>query len=93
MTNKKCVQLTVKGKVQGVFFRKFTKIKAEELKIKGFVKNELRGSVFIEACGDSQNIDKFIEWCHHGPANAKVEKVTAEETEIKEFSSFQINYF
>ncbi|MEP7168648.1 MAG: acylphosphatase, partial [Bacteroidota bacterium] len=57
---KKCFQIIVKGNVQGVFFRKYTRITANMLGIKGFVKNELDGYVYIEACGESKALEKFI---------------------------------
>ena len=34
-------KILVKGKVQGVWFRKYTKEKAEVLGLKGYVKNEV----------------------------------------------------
>ena len=43
------VRIIVYGKVQGVFFRKHTFQKANELGIKGFVKNQEDKSVMIEA--------------------------------------------
>jgi acylphosphatase len=44
-------QITVSGKVQGVWFRKSTQDKARELGLRGFVRNQPDGSVYIEASG------------------------------------------
>jgi acylphosphatase len=44
--------IKVTGKVQGVFFRASTKAVADQLGVKGFVKNLSDGSVYIEAAGD-----------------------------------------
>ena len=81
----KCFQIIVKGNVQGVFFRKYTKITANMLGIKGFVRNEPDSSVYIEACGESKALEKFIQWCHRGPENAEVEKVDVDEISLKKF--------
>ena len=89
----KCTQIIIRGQVQGVFFRKFTKGKARELGISGFVRNEYDGSVYIEACGENSHLEKFILWCHYGPEHARVEKVEVKEIESKSFSSFSITYF
>jgi acylphosphatase len=86
----KCVCIKVTGKVQGVFFRASTKDQAEYFGIKGFVRNERDGSVYIEAEGDSQNLDQFIEWCRRGPSRAVVTSCSVDETDPKGFTSFTI---
>ncbi|HKR04236.1 MAG TPA: acylphosphatase [Bacteroidia bacterium] len=91
--SEKCFQITVKGNVQGVFFRKYTRIMANNLGIKGFVRNEPDTSVYIEACGEAGAIEKFIQWCHHGPEHAAVEKVDVQEISLKKFSTFDIVFF
>lgn len=67
--------IIVKGKVQGVFFRKNTKQIADELHIKGRVKNTDEGHVEIIAQGDENAIKKLIEWCWQGPSKAEVNDV------------------
>jgi acylphosphatase len=86
----KAVAITVKGKVQGVYFRAFTLKKAEELKVKGFVKNLPEGHVFIHAEGEIQAIDTIIEWCKKGPILASVTEVLVENSEPKHFQNFTI---
>ena len=80
------------GQVQGVFFRKYTRDKANELNIKGFVKNEPDGTVYFEAEGENENIEEFKKWCSKGSPGAKVTKVETEETELKKYKNFQIKY-
>lgn len=89
----KCCKLVISGKVQGVFFRKFTKQKADELGIKGFVRNQSDGSVYAEACGSEESLGRFIEWCRYGPQKALVENASVTNMEVKNFFSFEINYF
>lgn len=86
----KHLNIKVYGKVQGIFFRTTAREEAEKLHITGFAKNESDGSVYIEAEGEKENLDKFISWCHKGPPLAKVEKVEATESPLKNFSEFEI---
>ena len=60
------------GRVQGVNFRKYTHLKAKELGIKGWVKNEDDGSVSITAEGETKAMEDFLIWCQYGPELAKV---------------------
>jgi acylphosphatase len=84
------VKLTVRGKVQGVYFRASAKDKADELKIKGFVRNEPDSSVYIEAEGNDDAVQKLVSWCHTGPPRARVEKVEIKEGEVAGFENFEI---
>jgi len=82
--------ITVNGKVQGVFFRASTQKMATLLGINGFVQNEPNGDVYIEAEGDEEVLVKFIQWCHHGTDHAEVEHVSIKEGEVKKFSVFEV---
>ncbi|HLP21649.1 MAG TPA: acylphosphatase [Chitinophagales bacterium] len=82
--------ITVKGKVQGVFYRASTKQMADLLGIKGFVQNEPNGNVYIEAEGDDELLVKFVQWCQHGPENALVEHVSVTDGSVLQFDSFEI---
>lgn len=88
----KSVTIKVKGKVQGVFYRASTKSKADELGVNGFVRNEPDGSVFIEAEGSSEAIDRFVSWCKQGPARAVVEHITVTEQVLKNVRGFVVSY-
>jgi acylphosphatase len=72
---KKQVILKIYGKVQGVFFRDSSRIKARELNLSGFVQNESDGTVLIVVEGDDRDLRRMIDWCKNGPDNADVEKV------------------
>lgn len=86
----KHLTIWVIGKVQGVFFRASTKEKADELGLKGLVRNEWDGSVYIEAEGEEELVNQFTAWCREGPPRAKVEEVIIREGELKNFSRFEI---
>ena len=69
------VLILVKGRVQGVFFRASAAQTATELGIRGHVENLTDGNVRIVAEGETDNLEKLIEWCGKGPPRAKVESV------------------
>ena len=71
-------KLIVRGRVQGVFFRASTQKMAKQLAITGTVKNTATGDVEIIATGESEAMQKFIQWCHKGPLPAKVTEVIIE---------------
>ena len=83
--------ILVKGKVQGVFFRKYTKLKADELNVKGWVKNTDDGDVEIMAHGKEDAVEKLIEWCWQGSPNAEVVNVVASNAKLDDsLKSFYI---
>ncbi|MBI2017470.1 acylphosphatase [Candidatus Daviesbacteria bacterium] len=87
---KKHLNIKVTGLVQGVFFRVSAKDQADKLSIKGFARNEKDGSVYIEAEGEKENLNKFLAWCHKSPTLAKVEEVEIRKDPLKNFSEFEI---
>jgi acylphosphatase len=84
--------ITVVGRVQGVFYRASTYDKAQLIGIKGFVKNKIDGSVYIEAEGSSDQVDTLIQWCKLGPAYAFVEAVNTEDGQLVGFKEFEIRH-
>ncbi|MDD5032018.1 MAG: acylphosphatase [Patescibacteria group bacterium] len=89
---KKHLNIKIFGQVQGVAFRYYSLEKARELNLAGFARNEPDGGVYLEAEGEEGNLKKFITWCRQGPALAKVEKVEAENGEMKNYKDFAIKY-
>jgi acylphosphatase len=86
----KHIKIVVTGKVQGVFYRAFAKGKAEELSVKGFVRNQANGNVYIEAEAEEDVLYKFIKWCNQGPPQADVDKIDAKPGEVVGFTGFEI---
>lgn len=68
----KQVQIVIHGRVQGVGFRYSTHEKAVELGLGGWVRNRPTGEVEAFASGPEDTVNAFLEWCHRGPALAKV---------------------
>ncbi len=84
----KHVKIRVSGQVQGVFFRQTAKEQATQLGITGFARNESDGTVYIEAEGEEEKVDRFIEWCKTGPQLAQVTDVAATEDEPQHYEDF-----
>jgi acylphosphatase len=87
----KRVRLFVRGVVQGVGFRMYTKREALRLGLRGYVRNLPLGEVEIVAEGPAEAVERLIAWAKHGPPAAVVEDVSAEGGESTgEFSDFGI---
>ena len=86
----KTLRIIVSGRVQGVFFRASTKAVADQIGIKGIVKNLPDGTVFIEAEGEDFLMEDFIDWCKYGPDDARVDDISIEEIETKNYRNFNI---
>ena len=86
----KHLSIHVSGRVQGVFFRASAKARADELNIRGNVRNNADGSVSIEAEGEEENLRQFVEWCKQGPKFAQVDRCEVKDTDIRNFKSFTI---
>jgi acylphosphatase len=86
----KHLDIRVYGRVQGVFYRATAVEIAISLGIHGFARNENDGSVYIEAEGEESKLKKFVDWCNEGPPRASVERVTTEESEMKNYTKFAI---
>jgi acylphosphatase len=84
------LDITIKGKVQGVSFRASTKAVADQLGVKGYVQNEPNGDVFIAAEGDNISLDMFLEWCNEGPEHAIITSVESNEGELKNYRNFDV---
>ncbi|MEP7263230.1 MAG: acylphosphatase [Bacteroidota bacterium] len=86
------LRIVVYGKVQGVFFRKYTQQIAKSLSLEGFVRNNRNGSVYIEVTGEEDPVNKLMEWCKKGPAASKVEKIETEEITPSSYKGFEIRH-
>jgi acylphosphatase len=79
---------TVKGRVQGVFFRDSTRRMAETLGIAGHAINLANGDVEVLALGSPAALDQLQAWLHEGPPRAHVIAVDVESVEWHEVTGF-----
>lgn len=94
MSEKSKVHIIVSGRVQGVFFRDFTRQQASGFGLTGWVKNMLEGKVEIVAEGDKDKLLQLIEAVKVGPSSAKVKDCQIKWLEFSgEFRDFEIIYW
>lgn len=88
----KHLNIHVYGRVQGVGFRFSARKYAIGLGLKGFIRNELDGSVYIEVEGDEERLNPFLKWCYEGPSLSKPDYVEVQESKIRNFQTFDIRH-
>ena len=83
----------VSGKVQGVWFRKYTLDSARDIGVVGMVKNLVDGTVLVNASGKDENLRKFKELLENGSPKSIVDRIdySWEDSSIK-YSTFEIEY-
>ncbi len=86
----KAIQIIVKGRVQGVSFRRYAMQRALELGIKGFVRNLDSGGVEIVAEGKQEDVDEFANICKIGPDAAEIKECIVKDMEVKGYKGFEI---
>ena len=87
------IHIFVSGRVQGVFFRDFTRQTALGLGLIGWVRNLADGRVEIIAQGEKEILNQFIELVKAGPPASKVKDCQIDWGEFKaEFKGFEIRY-
>jgi acylphosphatase len=81
----------VHGRVQGVSFRYYTLIMAQQLKLAGWVRNLPDGTVETVAEGDETALNEFERFLHKGsPASAVSELYVDWQAASGDFDSFDI---
>ncbi|AFR27992.1 MULTISPECIES: acylphosphatase [Micrococcaceae] len=81
----------ITGVVQGVGFRYWTARKADELLLKGTVRNSADGSVELVAEGSAADVDSIVKWLHSSRAPGRVENVDFQVSDATgEFDDFRI---
>lgn len=85
------MNVIIHGRVQGVSFRYYTRDRAVELGVTGWVRNLPDGSVQGLLEGDNSAVQALVEWCRCGPPAAQVDRVDVSIAEYSgEFDSFTI---
>ena len=81
MTGQRAVVATITGLVQGVGYRYTTLRTAQELGLRGWVRNLPDGSVETWAQGKGAVLDEFIRFLRQGPRAARVQSVDVRPVE------------
>jgi acylphosphatase len=86
-------EIIVNGLVQGVGFRYYVLRQAQNLGVKGFVKNLYTGEVYTVAEGDRGMIEELIKMIKSGPSHAYVKNCRVDWSDSKdEFKTFEITF-
>jgi acylphosphatase len=87
----KAVQLIVRGRVQGVYFRASAQRECRRLGATGWVKNRSDGNVEMLVEGDENVIRDVMAWAQRGPSASRVEYVDVRwKSYTGEFDDFEI---
>lgn len=74
----RAIKATVTGRVQGVGYRQASRLVARSMNLVGWVRNLDNGSVEIFAQGESDSLDRLIDWLWSGPGPALVTGVESD---------------
>jgi acylphosphatase len=85
-------RIRVKGRVQGVFFRAWTRDEAQTLGISGWVRNCSDGSVEGQLEGPEEAVEELIDLMREGPPGARVQSVEVEESDPEGWGSFDVRH-
>ena len=77
-------KVRVTGRVQGVYFRGWTKSEAERLGLGGWVRNEYDGSVSALIAGTPKAVEEMLRLMRRGPLDARVDEVQVEKADVAE---------
>lgn len=79
MTDIRTVSVTIRGRVQGVSYRAWTKDKADGLGLSGWVRNRPDKSVEALFSGPPETVERMLGLCRKGPLLARVDDVIVTE--------------
>lgn len=86
-------RLRISGRVQGVGYRYALCDEAERLRVTGWVRNRVDGSVEAVAQGAPDRVEQLIAWARRGPPGSRVEDVEVDSPggdDQRSFARFEI---
>lgn len=83
-------RVTIRGRVQGVFFREATRRRASRTGVSGWVCNREDGAVEAWFEGEPEDVDVMVHFAGIGPSGAYVDSVDVEEVEPEELRRFEV---
>ncbi len=82
----------VSGRVQGVFFRAWTKEQAERRGVNGWVRNCPDGSVEAHLEGEDGAVNWLVDLIGDGPSSARVANVRVSDAEVEGSTGFEVRH-
>jgi acylphosphatase len=86
------VHVRVSGRVQGVYYRAFTRERAIDLGVKGWVRNVPGGGVEAVLEGERKQVGELLKSMKSGPTGSLVLGMELSELEAKGYEDFEIEY-
>ena len=86
----KSVALRIEGRVQGVWFRRWTQDTARSFGLNGWVRNRRDGAVEALFSGTEEAVARMIEQCWKGPPAAQVTHVVERPADPPGRSGFHV---
>lgn len=83
------VHVYIEGRVQGVWYRGWTRQTASRLGLQGWVRNLRDGRVEAIFCGPSDKVALMLQRCASGPPLAKVTNIVLDELDETDFVGFE----
>ena len=83
------LHVIISGRVQGVWFRGWTKQQASSLGLTGWVRNRRDGTVEAIFQGDAADIDAMLNACWQGPPAASVADIRVADRVLSNFHNFR----
>ncbi len=88
----KTVHAIVRGRVQGVFFRAYTRDEALKYGLAGWVRNLPDGSVEALIQGEADKVNRMVSWLYQGSPMSQVSDVIVDMQETVAMHGFDILY-
>lgn len=86
-----CLRVRIRGRVQGVFFRAWTRERALELGLNGWVGNCSDGSVEAYVQGEEKAVEELICRMRRGPPTARVDELMIDVVDSQRVEGFSIS--
>lgn len=84
--NRAILQVSIRGRVQGVGYRAWVENQAVASGLEGWVRNRRDGSVEALFAGPPTRVAEMVALCRHGPPSARVDSVTKESATVDELN-------
>jgi DNA ligase D-like protein (predicted 3'-phosphoesterase) len=86
----RAIRVVIAGSVQGVGLREATRRRADQLGVRGWVRNEDDGTVALHAEGPSAGIDALVAFLASGPRGAGVAELSVHDVRVEGHEQFAI---
>jgi acylphosphatase len=80
--------IRISGQLGGTLFRQEARQKGEKLGLVGHAQIDLNGDLRIDAEGEPDALEEFVDWCKAGPEGTEVQGVRVTDGEVQGFDRF-----